>query len=172
MPRVGTENQSVEQFLDRIADHPFPPHLLKKFSDDLRKVAEELANDIREAAPVVTGRLRRSVRVVPAKNNKHGAPLQYFVVAGGPLTTVAGRGNYVVPLTAQERPKGAGFRIEKGQSIAYDYSEAVEFGTKTEHAHPFFYSTAHTDADNVKNEIEQAIERDLTFRLERIEDWW
>lgn len=86
------------------------------FHKTLLLQAEELAENIRSAAPVVTGALRSSVRTRDV-SNQSGTKLSVLVLAGGSKTT----------------------KRSKGQS--YDYSVGTEFGTVKETAEPFFYNT-------------------------------
>lgn len=86
------------------------------FHQTLLLQAEELAENIKSVAPIVTGTLRSSVRTRDV-SNQSGTKLSVLVIAGGSKTTKRSNGNY------------------------YDYSVGTEFGTVKEQAEPFFYNT-------------------------------
>lgn len=101
------------------------------------ETAASLASAIAAAAPVRKGNLRRSVRV--EKSRRGG----YVVKAGGPLTTR---------------------EVGKGSGKPYDYALGTEFGTSTEAAEPFFYSTYRRvrtgEADKMVKAIGKPLDKD------------
>jgi hypothetical protein len=111
------------------------PGLLRRaLTPALRLEAEALANAIADAAQKgATGNLKASVRVERGANDQ-----EFFVRAGGPLTT---------------KP------VRNGASATYDYALADEFGTQTEAARPFFFSTARARYGRSNQAIAAAVER-------------
>lgn len=99
----------------------------QNFHQTLLLQAEELAGNIREAAPKLTGALAASVRVRDVSTSD-GTKLSVLVIAGGQKTTRRGAGG------------------------VYDYALATEFGTVKEPAEPFFYNSARLYS---KNGLEQ-----------------
>jgi HK97 gp10 family phage protein len=108
-----------------------PNRLQRQLALDLQRIANNLQADIKAAAPVKSGALRDSVRVRRGRNT-----LEYFVEAGGSNTMG---------------------EIRTGSGVSYDYSLAVEFGTKKMEAQPFFYSTYREKRDAMREEIAQAV---------------
>jgi len=105
-----------------------PMRLRRDFARDLKAIADQLASDIKSAAPVgETGKLQSSVRVRRGKDT-----LEYYIFAGGPDTTK---------------------EVRQGSGVFYDYALAIEFGTKKMEAQPFFYSTYQLKKEEVRNKI-------------------
>jgi HK97 gp10 family phage protein len=109
---MARRNLSVQQFQDLMARIP------KVVADELKLIpyeqAQLLANAMKSAVPV--GRdsrheLRESIRVDAGRR-----PLQAFVRAGGPTTTIVSLSGH-----------------------PYDYAIANEFGTQKMVAQPFFW---------------------------------
>ena len=61
-----------------------PSKMQRQLARDLKDIADNLAADIKAAAPVKTGKLRDSVRVRRGRNT-----LELYVEAGGADTTTA-----------------------------------------------------------------------------------
>lgn len=94
----------------------------------IREIANELAEEIREAAPVgSTGNLRSSVTVRRGRNE-----LELYVEAGGSETTK---------------------EVREGSGVDYDYALAQEFGTSKMDANPFFYTTYRDVRDEYRQKI-------------------
>ena len=110
---MARRNLSVQQFQDLMAKIP------KVVADELKLIpyeqAQVLANAMKAAAPVghdARHELRDSIRVEAGRR-----PLQAFVRAGGPTTTI--------------------ISVQTGHP--YDYAIANEFGTQRMVAQPFFW---------------------------------
>jgi HK97 gp10 family phage protein len=100
----------------------------------IKEQADGLAEAIKAAAPVKTGRLRDSVKVRRGRNT-----LELIVTAGGETTTTS----------------------ERGAGGQYDYSLAVEFGTSKLSAQPFFWTTYRAHRDEIARAINDAVEQVL-----------
>ena len=111
-----------------------PFKLQRALAQDLRRIADNLSDAIKDATPVDTGALKNSVRV---RRGRH--TLEYYVEAGGQ--------------NSWENQYGAG----RGAQARYDYSLAIEFGTKKMEAKPFFYKTYRERRDAMREEIAQAV---------------
>lgn len=134
-----------------------PAKLRRQISRDLERIAEGLADDIRNAAPEgETGRLKQSVR---SRRGRHD--LEYYVEAGGDLTT-------------KYYKRSAGYRreviidgrdnrgIARGNAgVSYDYALAAEFGTEKQPAQPFFWPTYRARRDEIRQQIEEALAKAL-----------
>jgi hypothetical protein len=107
-------NPSVRQFKTDMLD--LVNRAKQNFHQTLLAQANELAGNIKSAAPVVTGTLRDSVRVRDVSTPDE-TKLSVLVIAGGPKTT----------------------KHEKSGS--HDYSLDVEFGDRVHVAEPFFFNT-------------------------------
>ncbi|MDB5630431.1 MAG: phage protein gp10 family [Tardiphaga sp.] len=103
----------------------------RKLATAIKAEADKLADAIRTAAPVATGKLRDSVKVRRRKND-----LDLVVSAGGEDTTTD---------------------IRAGSGKPYDYALAVEFGTRKRPAQPFFYNTARVMQDEITENIQAAV---------------
>jgi len=130
-----------------------PGKIQRELAKDLQRIANELSNDIRAAAPVVTGTLRDSVRVRRGRKT-----LEYFVEAGGSTTTrqYGGSARYqreVVIGSGDTQGIARGGSSGKG----YDYALGVEFGNTHMPAQPFFYTTYRVRQAQVREEVEQAV---------------
>jgi HK97 gp10 family phage protein len=112
-----------------------PYKMQRELAGKLRSIADNLASDIEAVAPVKTGALKASVRVRRGRNT-----LEYFVEAGGKDND-------------WKNQQGSG----RGSDAAYDYSLAIEFGTKKMEAKPFFYKTYREKRDAMREEIAQAV---------------
>jgi HK97 gp10 family phage protein len=100
----------------------------------IKEQADGLAEAIKSAAPVKTGRLRDSVKVRRGRNT-----LELVVTAGGDDTTVS----------------------ERGEGGQYDYSLAVEFGTSRQPAQPFFWRIYRERRSDIEQAINDAVEQVL-----------
>jgi len=112
-----------------------PMRLRRDFAAELKAIADQLASDIRAAAPTESGKLQSSVRVQRGKDT-----LELLVLAGGPSTTK---------------------EVRKGSGVSYDYALGIEFGTTKMEAQPFFYSTYRLQRDAVRNKIYEAAARSV-----------
>lgn len=108
-----------------------PIRMKRKLVSAIKDEADKLADAIKAAAPVDTGKLRDSVKVRRTKRD-----LTLEVTAGGDTTTHGERG-----------PHGVG-----------DYSLFVEYGTRHKPAHPFFYNTARRMQPEITANIQKAVE--------------
>lgn len=97
----------------------------------VKEQADKLAGAIRDAAPVKTGALRDSVKVRRTRNQ-----LKFYVTVGGDETNVS---------------------VRDGTSVAFDYSRAVEYGTKNRPAHAFIYPTARAMEDEINEALQEAV---------------
>jgi len=111
--------------------------------------ADELMENMRGAVPVLTGKLKASIR----KRNmtRQRGTLQtvtFLVMAGGPATT----------------------RRSKTGNV-YDYALGTEFGTVNEKAEPFFYSTARRyqqmGRESAQKTVDEVIEENNRVRALR-----
>lgn len=105
----------------------------KQLAQTIKNEADKLATAIKAAAPVKTGALRSTVQV---RRKKSDVDLE--VTAGGDATTTA---------------------IRAGSGVNYDYSRGVEFGTVNNPAEPFFFNTYRAMAPDIRQNIEDAIEK-------------
>lgn len=138
MPNVlGTRNPSVEGFKT----------IMKSFSEQMKynfhlrmvKTAEELAQNIRNAAPKETGALAASVRVIDL-TGKRGKSYRFYVwVLAGGRTTLR--------------------RTKLG--VTFDYAIAEEFGTVTQPPNPFFYNTWRRYRYEVFNQWQETFEQTI-----------
>lgn len=108
-----------------------PFRMKRELAAKVKEQADKLADAVRQAAPVKTGALRDSIAARRTRNQ-----LKFYVTAGG-NTTVAD--------------------VRAGSGVAYDYSRAVEFGTRTRPAHPFFYTTARGMEGEIREALEEAV---------------
>jgi HK97 gp10 family phage protein len=107
---------------------------------DLNEAAVELANQMRALAPLGrTGNLRKSIRVQPGKKDT-----RVRILAGGPLTTIA--------------------EVRKGSGVKFDYSRAVEFGTRTSRAKPFFWPSWRLRKKRIRSKLKSRITRSVKKR--------
>lgn len=112
------EWKGLDKQLARLAR--FPAELAEGLEAQVEQEAEELAAAMRANAPVgKTGRLRRSIKVLPGRHR-----LSRRVVMGGRLTTVKVRQGVSDRDFKRARAKG-------NNTGEYDYSRAVEFGHLT-----------------------------------------
>ena len=116
-----------------LGDLPFK--VKRKLAKTIKDEADGLADAIKAAAPRKTGKLADSVKVRRKKND-----LQLEVTVGGETTTVD---------------------VRSGSGVSYDYSRAVEFGTINAPAYPFFYPTYRAREDQIRKNIDDAIEEAL-----------
>jgi hypothetical protein len=109
-----------------------PGRVHAKLAGKISEQADKLADAIQDAAAEgPTGHLKESVRVEDGRDD-----LEKIVKAGGPLTTTELRG---------------------GSGVGYDHALGIEFGTSKMPAQPFFYPTARALADDIHDEIEDAV---------------
>ena len=104
----------------------------RKLAVVIKEQADQLADAIKAAAPVRSGRLRDSVQVRRRRNE-----LDLEVTAGGDATTK---------------------EVRQGAGVEYDYALATEFGTSREDAQPFFYSTYRAMQADIRQAIDDAVE--------------
>lgn len=109
--------------------------LRRQIAEAIKAEADRLADAIKAAAPVRTGKLRDSVKVRRTRNE-----LTLYVTAGGDDTTK---------------------EVRSGSGVEYDYALATEFGTSKENAQPFFYPTARELEPSIRENIEQAVSEAL-----------
>lgn len=88
-----------------------------------------------EQAPEETGDLEASCVAVPGRDE-----LEWIIQAGGDLTMGEVRG---------------------GSSVAYDYAEAFEYGTRRQQARPFFWPTYRDKREGIEQAIAAAVEKAL-----------
>jgi HK97 gp10 family phage protein len=93
----------------------------------IKQEANGLARAMEARVHVRQGDLRNSIRV--EEGSSKFASIVFWVKAGGSATTTHG----------------------------YDYSMATEFGTRKEHARPFFWNTYRAMAPGIRRRIEAAI---------------
>lgn len=142
-------NPTVRQFKTDMQN------LVNRAKQDLHqtliKQGLELAENIRNAAPIRTGTLRDSVRIKDASLDD-GSKLTVLVIAGGDKTTKWSNGHH------------------------YDYSVATEFGTHKENPEPFFYSSYRLYISHGLGQIDQTfkqtIEENNRMRANRTELSW
>ncbi|MBI5111301.1 MAG: HK97 gp10 family phage protein [Rhodovulum sp.] len=103
----------------------------RKVAQAIKDQADGLASEIKEAAPVKTGRLRDSVQVRRGRNT-----LELVVTAGGEATTGEVRG---------------------GSGVGYDYALGTEFGNAHVAAQPFFFPTYREKKDEIDAAIRAAV---------------
>lgn len=107
-------NPSVRKFKTDMQD------LVNRAKQDLHQTlllqANEVADNIRAAAPVDTGKLRSSIKVRDVSTSDL-TKLSVLVIGGGSVTT------------------------KKEKSGPHDYSLSTEFGTVKEQPEPFFFNT-------------------------------
>lgn len=108
---MARRNLSVDQFKDLMAK--IPTAVAGELQKAVLDQANALADTQRSVVAVKTGNLRKSIRV-----EKSNRPLQYFVKAGGQLTTK---------------------EVRAGSGKPYDYSLGTEFGNEQVKAQPFFW---------------------------------
>jgi HK97 gp10 family phage protein len=99
----------------------------------IEKGAEEMTTRMRYLAPHKTGALRSSIQY------EMTSPLSARVHAGGDKTTK----------TINDKRGIAAYE--------FDYSLAVEFGTKEAHAEPFFWPAYRTSKKRVRRRVDRAI---------------
>ena len=109
--------------------------LRRQIAEAIKAEADRLADAIKAAAPVKTGKLRDSVKVRRTRNE-----LTLYVTAGGEETTK---------------------EVRSGSGVEYDYALATEYGTSKENAQPFFYPTARELEPSIRENIEQAVSEAL-----------
>lgn len=96
------------------------------------KAAEAMADNMRRAVPMESGKLRESIRIEPMP------PRIVYIKAGGPLTT---------------KP------VRKGFKGTYDYALAQEFGTRKERARPFFWPMWRLNKRSARTNINRAMKK-------------
>lgn len=103
----------------------------RQLAGRIKEIAQDLADDLEEAAPELSGRLKRTVKVRRKRND-----LDLEVTAGGEETTK---------------------EVRAGSGVTFDYALADEFGTVHQEAQPWFYPTWRARRDDVQQEIEDAV---------------
>ncbi|MCA6098866.1 HK97-gp10 family putative phage morphogenesis protein [Bradyrhizobium australafricanum] len=149
---MGRPDDGVQSWLDGLSFKA-----KKKLALAIKEQADGLAEKIKDAAPVRSGALRDSVKVRRKKND-----LDLEVTAGGDATT---RGynrstDYASPVIVDGRDNSGKSKTPVGQGygVSYDYSRAVEFGTKDHPAEPFFFNTYRANKDDINKAIQDAVE--------------
>jgi HK97 gp10 family phage protein len=134
--------------------------LRRQIAEAIKAEADRLADAIKAAAPVKTGKLRDSVKVRRTRNE-----LTLYVTAGGEETTrMYGRDtDYASDVVIDGRSnKGIAKRRKgEGRGVSFDYALATEYGTSKENAQPFFYPTARELEPSIRENIEQAVSEAL-----------
>lgn len=97
----------------------------------LEKSADELVDLQQRTVATDEGDLKRSIR---KESGDHDLAVR--VVAGGPLTT---------------KP------VQHGKSATYDYALAIEHGTSTRPAEPFFFPSYRLLKRRIKNRVARAV---------------
>lgn len=121
---------------------------------ELDAAADELVEQMQAVVPVgKTGNLRKSIRKATTDR-----PTRVKILAGGPLTTKEFRKGAAF---ARDVVLGSGDTrgIAKGGSgrLKYDYSRAIEFGTKDQPAHPFFWPSWRLRRKRIKSRMRRKI---------------
>ncbi|UVO33796.1 hypothetical protein KUL72_19950 [Bradyrhizobium arachidis] len=121
----------LESYLESL-----PDKLTEQLSDVIREQAFRLSDAQREALRALedspeTGALEASCTVAPGANE-----LEYFVQAGGDMTTK---------------------EVRDGSGQPYDYAEGFEFGTSRQEARPFFWPTYNAMKDEIQEAISDAV---------------
>lgn len=140
-------NPTVQRFKTDMLD------LVNRAKQDLHQTlvlqAQELAQNIKQAAPKRTGHLADSVRVRDI-STLDGSKLSVLVIAGGPKTIR---------------------RTKSGHS--YDYAVGTEFGTHKEKAEPFFFSSyrlyKNGGMHRIEETVQQIVDRNNYMRAARSE---
>lgn len=125
------DNDDLDDYLNSL-----PDKLTEHLSDVLREQAFRLSDAQREALRVLeqspeTGALEASCTVAAGAHD-----LEYFVEAGGDMTTK---------------------EVRDGSGQPYDYALGFEWGTSRQPARPFFYNTYEALRDDMQAEIDSAI---------------
>jgi HK97 gp10 family phage protein len=128
---MADDNQELADYLATL-----PDQIREHLSDVLRQEAFRLSDKQREALQGLeqdpaTGALEASCTVAPGSSE-----LEYIVQAGGDMTTK---------------------EVREGSGVAYDYSEAFEFGTSHQPARPFFWPTFRAMKDDIHEAINNAV---------------
>lgn len=126
----------------------------RKLAATIKEQADGLADAIKAAAPVVSGRLRDSVQVRRTRDT-----LDFEVTAGGDMTTVGyNRSTGYSREVAIGQGDTAGIAKQAGGAdVSYDYALATEFGTTKEGAEPFFFPTFRARQAQIREAIEDAV---------------
>lgn len=137
-------NPSLAKFTTRMKT--LKEQMRHNYHQRVLATAQEIADNMRAAAPKDKGVLADSVRVIDnSRIGRSSARISVKVKAGGP-TTVR--------------------RSASGE--VYDYSAAVEFGTQEMQAEPFFYNTFRRYRapflDQAAETLEETIERNEKIR--------
>lgn len=115
---------------------------------ELGQEANELANAMRRAAPVLTGALKASIRVEDIPDQ----PLKVAIKAGG------------VPSTRTKVRKGvknedfAAAKAAGNNKGEFDYTRSVEFGSSPDgtNQRPFFFPTYRARKKGIKRRVKSA----------------
>lgn len=137
-------NPSVRQFKTDMQD--LVNRAKQDFHQTLLLQANELADNIKAAAPVRTGTLRDSVRVRDVSTSDE-TKLSVLVIAGGPKTT------------------------KQENSGSADYAVITEYGSRKEKPEPFFFSTFRLyqqhGLEQFQETLDQTIEENNVIRANR-----
>jgi len=144
-------DDDVQSWLDGL-----PFKVKKKLAQTIKEQADGLAVKIKSAAPVRTGALRDSVMVRRKKND-----LDLEVTAGGDATTRGyARGtDYTSPVVIDGGDNSGKSKVPVGQGsgVSYDYSRAIEFGSRNHPAEPFFFNTYRANKEEIQQAIQDAV---------------
>lgn len=119
----------MNELQDWLRQAPFKAK--RELAEKIQAQADRLADAIRQAAPVKTGKLRDSIKVRRTRNE-----LKFYVTAGGTETTT---------------------EVRKGSGISTDYVLHVEYGTSKMSPRPFFYPTARALEADIQQQLEKAV---------------
>jgi len=123
---VGSPDDALQGWFKAL-----PYKVKRDLAGRMREIAQGLADDIEDAAPELSGRLKRTVKV-----RRKRKELEFEVTAGGDETTK---------------------ELRAGSGVTYDYALASEFGTAHQEAQPWFYSTYRAREADIREEIEDAV---------------
>lgn len=128
----GQVTQLTERYNKALFVFKLVQALRTEVNGEALKLAEEVADAVRDRVPVDTGELKASVRVVP---NKRGAR----VVEGGTPATM--------------KP------IRKGGPAEFDQALGIEYGTTERPAHPHFWPSVRPFEKKIEKSLRDAAER-------------
>jgi HK97 gp10 family phage protein len=103
--------------------------------------AKDMADTMRRVAPVSSGNLVQSIKVVVDVSDS-----KVLIKAGGKLTTK---------------------EVRKGSGVPYDYAFAQEFGTKDMPASPFFWPVYRLKKKNARARMTRALKRAVALEAKK-----
>ena len=148
---MAKENASVRRFQRVMA--VLPKRVAARAQEVLDRQAQDLAAEIRAAAPARSGALRASIKVEPGRK-----PLTVAIRAGGARTKKGSdtfTGAFRDAFSKGSRGKAMGVRG------LYDYARAIEFGAVGRPAKPFFFSTWRKSKARRRRELAEACAKAL-----------